>query len=238
MFCGEVVPQWRHAGGLVEYNLLPSIALAANLLETQTTNSYSIHFGSNMITISKQDKKISTKKLKQRTSQNLISALLQMQSSVCRILLWLFVNATHWTGNESLLVESTEEIEEKKLREMCIKNEHFSWLFPLGGWGSHECHKDFLTFFCFRTSDAQRLFFKRVRKTMKNQPGTMKNRPPSKSDNFLLHTRGHNWPSWHRMRKCSFFVTYLHGVTTDLHDTELESAHFSWLTYTGSQLTF
>ena len=54
---------------------------------------------------------------------------------------------------------------------------------------------------------------------------------------YLL-TQGHNWPSWHRMRKCSFFVTYLHGVTTDLHDTEWESAHFSLLTYTGSQLTF
>ena len=31
-----------------------------------------------------------------------------------------------------------------------------------------------------------------------------------------LLTRGHNWPSWHRMKKWSFFMTYFHGVTTDL----------------------
>ena len=28
------------------------------------------------------------------------------------------------------------------------------------------------------------------------------------SDHFLLPTRGHNWPSWHTMRKWSFFVTH------------------------------
>ena len=64
MFCGEVVPQWSHAGCLVEYNLLPSIALAANLFKTQTTDIYSLLFGSNMITISKQDKKNIDKEIK------------------------------------------------------------------------------------------------------------------------------------------------------------------------------
>ena len=87
-------------------------------------------------------------------------------------------------------------------------------------------------------------------KTMKNQPGTMKNHDTAwESAHFSLLMRGHNWPSWHRMRKCTFFVSYagsqltfmtenekvhifryLRGVTTDLHDTELESAHFLLLT--------
>ena len=45
------------------------------------------------------------------------------------------------------------------------------------------------------------------------------NRPLEwESDDFPWPTRGHNWPSWHRMRKWWFFVTYLHGVTTDLLD--------------------
>ena len=60
---------------------------------------------------------------------------------------------------------------------------------------------------------------------------------PGESAHFSLVTQGHNWPSWHRMRKCSFFVThvgskltymtqnekvlifcYWRGVTTDLLD--------------------
>ena len=65
-------------------------------------------------------------------------------------------------------------------------------------------------------------------------------------DHFSLPTQGHNWPSWHRMRKWSFFIThagskltfmtqdekviifrYPRGVTTDLYDKGWESDHFS-----------
>ena len=117
------------------------------------------------------------------------------------------------------------------------------------------------------------------RKTMEIQPGTMKNheiptwnhekplktnlepwKPMKNHENMgpqltsfganeKVLTGWSNWPSWHRMRKWWFFVTYAgsqltfmtqnekvmifcdpRGVKTDLHDTEWESDHFSWPT--------
>ena len=71
-----------------------------------------------------------------------------------------------------------------------------------------------------------------------------------------LLTRGHNWPStewgsahfssltytgsqltFNRMRKCSFFVTYLHGVTTDLLDVSIVRL-VSWRTVFKSHMFF
>ena len=75
-------------------------------------------------------------------------------------------------------------------------------------------------------------------KTMKNhEKPTDLHDTAWESDDFSSHTRGHNWPSWHSMRKWWFFVTnagsqltfmtqhekvmifrYQRGVTTDLLD--------------------
>ena len=52
---------------------------------------------------------------------------------------------------------------------------------------------------------------------------TMKNRPPSKSAHFSWLTWGHNWPSWHSMRKWSFFVTYAGSQMTFM--TQNEKVH-------------
>ena len=62
---------------------------------------------------------------------------------------------------------------------------------------------------------------------MKNQPGTMKNH--EKHPGTMKNQSG---------GKVLIFRLRLRRVTTDLHDTEWKSAHFSLLTYTGSQLTF
>ena len=40
------------------------------------------------------------------------------------------------------------------------------------------------------------------------------------SDHFSLPTRGHNWPSWHRMRKWSFFVTHAGSQLTFMTQDE------------------
>ena len=71
------------------------------------------------------------------------------------------------------------------------------------------------------------------RKTMKNQPGTMKNheKQPGTMKNRPGTMKNHeNRPGtmenllWWKWKKCSW------GDPTDLHDTEWESAHFSLLT--------
>ena len=90
--------------------------------------------------------------------------------------------------------------------------------------------------------------------TMKNQPGTMKNhenRPETMKNQPLIQKTPRDehgaptdllcckWESAHGVVQLKVIIFRgLRGVTTDLHDTAWESDHFSWLTYTGSQLTF